>query len=191
MIINKKLNLVIPIERDDGSRIYIHSAPISREVFEMYFRVMARAFADIQKLGMAVALGPKLAEISLRQIAKESGQWDGDDGVERGLMGEIRRLSNVIVPGPNGWRAMPLTDAIGDKLIEPEDIEEAEGAIVFFILSSAMSPKSVLAINLQATTEWWGSQITSSNCTEFARSLPTLTATGNSGATATRSSIPS
>lgn len=190
MQINKKLNLVIPIERDDGSKVYIHSMPVPRETFEMYFRVMAKAFADIQRLGMAVMSGPKIAEISLRQTATDANVWEGDDGVKNGLMGEIRRLTSIILPTPQGWQTLPLTDAIGAELISEEDVQEAEGAIVFFILSSAMSPRSVLEINLRATTEWWGSQVTSSNVSEFARSLPPLTKADSSGAKAKASSTP-
>lgn len=193
MKLNKKLNLVIPIERDDGSTIYVHSMPVERATFEMYFRVMAKAFASIQSLGAAVMSGPKIAEIALRQTAIDAGTWEdrnGVIGVQNGLMGEIRRLTNIILPTANGWQTLPITDAIDAELIDKEDIEEAEGAIVFFILSSAMVPRNVLPGILTATTEWWGSQVTSSNVSGFARSLKQSKPIENSGAKAKASSTP-
>ena len=46
MHIDRKLNLVIPVERDTG-KVYVHSTPISREAFDRYFMVLATAYAEI------------------------------------------------------------------------------------------------------------------------------------------------
>lgn len=191
MIINKRLNLVIPIERDDGSKIYVHSTPISRETFEFYWRVLTVAFQDLERLGSASMTSPKTAMICLKEHAKHGGVWEGDTGVEHGLLGEIRRLTSVILPTAKRWDTLMLDDALNANLLSKDDIDEVEGAIVFFILSSALAPKAVLRQKLELTNGWWGSQATSLNSSEFARSLPTLTETDSSGATATLSSIPS
>jgi hypothetical protein len=190
VILNKKLNLVIPIDRDDGSTLYVHSVPISRETFVHYWRVMTVAFQDLERLGNASMTAPKTAMICLEEHAKAGNVWEGDDGVEHGLLGEIRRLTNVILPGPRGWETMMLTDALSANLITQDDIDEVEGAIVFFTLSSALAPKAILKQKLDLTNGWWASQATPLNSSEFARGLPTLTATGSTGVTAKPSSTP-
>lgn len=179
MKIDKRLNLVVPIERDEGT-IYIHSTPISREVYERYFLVMSQAHAAIFGSGPNMISGPSIAALMLKKIATDSGAWAGTEGVENGLMNEIRRLSNVILPGANGWETLPLADALKRDLLSDGDIAEAEGIIVFFILVSAVNRRSAAASILNLATDLWGSEITLSDSTTYARSLPTLTATGTS-----------
>ena len=61
MHINRKLNLVIPIERADGSQIFTHSTPISAEVFDKYFLVIAKTFSAIYSEGLGPLGGPRVA----------------------------------------------------------------------------------------------------------------------------------
>jgi hypothetical protein len=182
--IDRHLNLVLPVETAVGD-IWVHSTPVSRAVFERYFLVLGRAFAMTFQVGGGLFSGPRIAALSLREAAKGVGVWEGQDGVERGLMPEIHRLTNVVVPAPQGgWQVMTLSDAQAGKVIDEDDFAEVEGAIVFFTLASLMQPKEALAATTVGMQSLWGAQTSSLNCTAFAASLPISTETDNSGETA-------
>ncbi len=194
--IDKKINLVIPIERDveEGQlpkTIYIHSTPIGREVFENYFLVISKTFAAIYSEGLNIIAGPRIAALMLKKIATDLGEWDGDDGVAKGLMGEIHRLSNVIVKAESGWETLPLESAASRGLLDEEELLEAEGQIVFFICNLAMHRKSVGISVMESAAGVWGSEISLLNSTAFARSLPILTEIVNTGEKEALLSIPS
>jgi hypothetical protein len=190
MRIDQNLNLVVPIERESGT-IYVHSTPISPAVFETYFLEIGKAFAAIMQQGLGIHAGPRVAYLMLKRISEASGTWAGQGGVEHGLMNEIRRLSNVAMPGEKGWHAIPLEDALKRKYLDPEDIAEAEGAIVFFILVSAMIRKMDRAEFLERACGLWRMQVVSLNCTAYAASLETSTETEPFTETVKASSLPS
>jgi len=190
--IDRKLNLVIPVDNSDGSVTYVHSTPISREVFERYFKIIARTFAEIYSGGYTVYAGPRVAALLLKSTAMDLGVWDGPTGVERGLMAEIRRLTNVVLPAPQGgWVTMPFVEAIKAGQINDDDVAEVDNALAFFTVACAMHKKSDLMGILSGASKLWGGSTTSFNCTEFAASLTTSTEVGNTGETQTTSSLPS
>ena len=189
--INRKLNLVVPVEVRPGVTYYVHATPIMRETFETYYGVIAKTFTEIYAKGLSVSSGPRVAALMLRDVAKAMGQWEGAQGVEQGLMAEIRRLSNVVAPANGRWTTLPFEDALQQKIFDEDDLAEVENAVAFFTVASAMHKKAQLRPVLEATADLWGAQLTSSNATDFAASLPTLTSAENTGAKATPSSIPS
>jgi hypothetical protein len=190
MNLNRKLNIVIPIEHDSGL-IYVHSTPISREVFERYFMVIAKTYGRLMVDGLAQT-SPRIAMMALRETAQADGKWSGAGGVELGLVAEIRRLTNVLLPAAaGGWETLPWHDAVREKRLDEEEIAEVENLLAFFTLSAAMRRRKENEEMMQAMAEAFNLQITSSTSTEFASSLPTLTATASTGATVTVSSIPS
>jgi hypothetical protein len=188
MKIDKRLNLVTEVETEDGT-VFVHSAPISREVFEKYFLVISKTFAAIIGEGLSFVSGPRVAALMLKKIATDIGVWDGRDGVNNGLMAEIRRLSNVIMPTETGWKTYPLQDVIDKAMLDESDIAEVEGLIAFFICASAMSRKNELRSVLERMA-LWGSSITSLNSTEYACSLPMSKREETFVATANTSSVP-
>lgn len=190
MNIDRKLNLVLPVERETGA-IYVHSTPISKAVFETYFEVISKTFASIYGGGHAVQAGPRIAAMMLKKVATDMGIWGGQAGVENGLMNEIRRLSNVIAIGDRGWETMPLDDAIARDVLGEDDLSEVENAIVFFIVASSMHKKTDLPAVLGGMGVLWDALTTSSNSTEYANSLKTSTRDEPTGETAKPSSIPS
>src|SRR4051812_3498357 len=111
MKVDRKLNLVVPIERPEGV-IYVHAAPISREVYERHYLVMAKTHTAIFDQGLHFTTGPRVAALMLRDHAQRLGVWEGPDGVQVGLMAEIRRLANVIAPNGKGYGALPLDVAV-------------------------------------------------------------------------------
>lgn len=186
MRINKKLNIVIPFEGG-----HVHSTPISREIFEKYFESISKAMTSIYKGGLGTMAGPRVASLMLKKHAIEDGCWEGPDGVESGLMNEIKRLSNVIVPGDRGWITSPYYDAIQKELLDSDEISEVENALVFFTLASAFHKKNELPGILLGANKFWGSETTFLNSTEYANSLKTLTEAENTGEKVIHSSIPS
>ena len=75
MKINRALNLVIPVELESGT-VYIHSTPISREVFEEFYLVISKTFTRIFTEGLGAIGGARIANLMLRDVAKETNQLD-------------------------------------------------------------------------------------------------------------------
>lgn len=191
MHLDKKLNLVIPIIRSDETKLYIHSTPIRQETFEQYHLVLAKTFAALAQNGLDPRSGPSVAAMILKDVAQNTSRapgldwWSGPDGVggEGGLMAEIMRLSNAVVPqGTKGWGTMPLKLAFDQNLISEEEKSEAVNALTFFILVSSQAAPRVdrdrLVRGMIAIYELRG---TYSNCTEFAASLKTSTPEDSTG----------
>ena len=182
MRIDRKLNLVIPVEREDEGPAYVHAVPLRPEVFQRYALVIAKTFSAIYQQGLNFIAGPRVAAILLRQIAEELGVWEGPEGVENGLMAEIRRTSNIIAPTAEGWQPVPLQDALRQELLSEEELSEVEGLITFFTVASSMHRGAEKRITLEGMCRIWEAQLLSSSCTEFAASLPTLTPVASTGA---------
>ena len=175
MKINTKLNLVCPIETEDGE-VHFHSKPIMRETFEKYHIVIARTFTSLLSQGLDIT-GAKVAAMHLKEMAIEMGVWEGVEGVENGLLEEITRLTNVIVPTEQGWKTLPVSVAISKGHIAEDDWWEAKQRIVFFILISAMSKPKVTLSYLSGMCRIWQTVTTSLTDMEYLGSLPTSTET--------------
>jgi len=185
MKIDRKLYLVIPVTMEDESEIFVHSTPISSDVYKNYWKVLSKTFALIGTGGFA-AVGPKVAFDMLQEVATgitfqgPNGQlmnaWEGPTGVQRGLLNEIRRLSNVIAPVENsGWQAIPFDDAQSRSLINQEEYEEIEGKLIFFTACFHLFDRSARPQMLEGAFAPWRSRIHSLDCTAFTNSLVTLT----------------
>ena len=192
MKITRALNLVVPIDWDNGGQIFVHSTPIAREVFEQYFLVLSKTFASIFSQGLGAIAGPRIAYLMLKQTAQELGAWDGPAGVRGGLLAEIIRLSNVFMPGDGGgWQSIPLQSAIDKQLIDADTIAEIEGELVFFTCVSVMNKKNQIEGIMDTVGGLWGSQTTSLSATEYQTSLTISTTDASTGVTAITSSLPS
>jgi hypothetical protein len=182
--INRSLNLAIEIP-GNGSSIHFHSMPLMRETVRKYHLVLSKVFSQIYQEGLSIIAGPRVAGMMLESVAKETGRghganwWDGQDGVQNGLINEIKRLTNVIVMQDGRWVTLQVPTALQQKLISNDDWDEVEGEIVFFMLAYAMPSRTELPGILIGMTEVWGGQTTSLNCTEFAASLQTSTVVAN------------
>ena len=186
MKINRQLNLVIPLYGDDGEtqRAYVHSTPISSEVYAAHWRVLSRTFSDIITSGL-MPVGARVAARMLEDVARELGQWDTQSGTRLALLPEIHRLTNVLAPGANGWDLMPLDDAVKTSVIDADDAAEVEGILVFFTAGSHLFMRTNRAEMLTGAIGSWGARIESSTCTELLASLKTSMRAASTGATAT------
>jgi hypothetical protein len=183
MIINRSLNITLPVQRSDGATIHVHSTPISREVFKQYYMPIAKAFSRIYEEGVSRTSAARVAAMMLEQVAKEMHVWEGPAGVERGLMAEMRRLTNVLVPTGSGWDMLPLHDAVAKDFLDEDDVSEVENCLVFFTVMYSMHKKVEREPILNSVLPLWDAQTTSLSCTEFVNSLPTSTAAANTGET--------
>lgn len=190
MRIDKKLNLVIPVNYEKGGKVYVHSTPISRDVFEQYFLVISKTFSALYAHGLSAIAGPRISYLMLKKTAEDLGMWDGPAGVKIGLLNEIFRLTNVAMPGKDGWKSLPLHTVIAKEILDEDTIAEIEGQLVFFTCISTMHKREDIPTFLEPIG-LWGSETTSSDCTELVNSLKTLTEEGNTGETAITSSVPS
>lgn len=189
MRIDKRLHLVMPLYEDssDISPViaYVHSVPLSEAVVDRYFMVLGKTFNAIFAQGLGFAAGPGHAMRILRHIAEETGVWhdrEGVTGVERGLVAEIHRLTNIAAIDNNGnWNALPLQVALDQGIISSEDKREVENAIAFFIATCATLNRAQREGVLQTVGEIWGAQITLLDFTGWLNSLKTSTVTVNSG----------
>jgi hypothetical protein len=110
MKINQSLNLVVPADSEEG-KIYFHSMPLHREVFQKYHFVMCATFTRLLTNGMELT-GAKIAAMTLEDVAKEQGKWEGKEGVQNGLMAEITRLTNVLCLTEMGWESLDVETAV-------------------------------------------------------------------------------
>lgn len=196
MEVDKQLNLVIPVDTEAGA-VFVHSTPISRTVFELYFWEISKTFTTlVTELDSPMIGGPRIAALALRDVAQRRlvgpgvNRWNAPDGVERGLMSEIRRLTNAVMPSGSGWTVVPWQEVVTKRMMTEDDVAEVENAIVFFICTAAVAKKSQIAPSLLGMQQLWDVRPTSSSVTEFAAGLQTSTETASSGETVPTSSVP-
>jgi hypothetical protein len=175
--LNRKLNLVLSVETEKGP-VHIHSSPISREVFEDNFLVISRAFTAVYTNGLGPVTGPRVAALLLKEEAKKLGTWDR---TQQSLMAEIYRLTNVVAPGDGGWETMPYDVAKKRGVLDEDAAAEVENCIVYFICASSIHLRAEMAVALEGLNTLWNAQTSSSNVTEYMRSLPTSTLEENIG----------
>ncbi len=181
MRIDRRLNLVIPIYQGEGDPVaWVHSTPLSREVFESNFLLVSKTFAAIHAEGLGEIAGPRVAKLVMGRIA--SGMMGGLESATA-LMNEIRRLSNVLAIVGGGWQTVPLQNAQEAGLLDEDDVPEVENALCFFTVLSGMHRREVLAEILPGAARLWGALTSSLGCTEYLDSLRTSTRAGSSGAT--------
>ena len=190
MRINKKLNLVIPFDTEEG-RMYVHSTPVAYEVFEQFYLPLSKTFANLFSQGLGVLASPRIAYLALKSISEEMGVWAGPQGVNAGFVNEFVRLSNVVKTGKNGWETVPLHVAMQKGIIDEESSREVLSAITFFTLIALMNRPKQTEVMMEAVNGLWQTETTYLDFTEFLNSLKTLTEEENTGEMVKTSSVPS
>lgn len=172
------MNLVVPIERDDAVWGYVHSTPISMEVFDIHHKVISTTVNGLLSNGL---FAPRTAHLELRDVAKALKAWDGPTGVQMGLVNEIHRLTNLLIPGERGWEMVPYDEAVKRDLLDDEEKQQIEGAITFFTLAWRTYPIRIRQAMTEGAASMWAARTVSSSCSEFLSSLPTSTADASTG----------
>lgn len=181
MKIDASTNLVFPIT----DKINGYHVPISHEVFELNYRILSATKAAIESKGVHYQMGsgPQVATLTLLDEATK-------DAIERGdvdeneipdisdahaLLGEIKRLTTVMVPGNEGYNIIPVNLAVTEGEFDKEDWSEALSALVFFTCHYYMVKKRNRISLATATALLLGGSITSLSAMAFTESLPTST----------------
>jgi len=181
--INKQLNLVATMRRDDGSIMHVHSQPISSDLFDAHMDVLEDTYAHYMSPQNRdrMGLGARRAHKRLLAIANNLGK---SDEVERGLMPEIRRLTNIALFSGNKWEETGYQDLLDRNVLDQQEIDEINGRLVFFMAASHLFPRDRLEPLMNGAMAMWGAQTTSLPFMEYLNSLQTSTAGASSGATA-------
>lgn len=167
MHIDARFNLVIPV-----GALNIYHTPISREVFEANYLLLAATKSSIASKGIHYAMdsGPRIASLLLRDEARKEAQ----DDKGQSFFLELARLSIVLVPTENGWEKLPVELAINSGKLDLTDWKEVESSIVFFTCYFSMARKAEREGLVRAIASLLGWSTTSLNLSEWSASLPSL-----------------
>ena len=192
MKLDRNLNLVMQVQTEKSGVVYIHSASISRSVFEQFYlelgKVFSQCFDSVNQAHLALS-APQLAYPALKSIATKAGNWDGAGGVKFGLINEIIRLTNVLISGENGWESMPLDVAIKRDILSDDDEAEILSSLVFFTAISKVAPKDLKNSFLEMAGALRSWDLSSLACMEYMNGLPILTTKEPTGKKAKESSL--
>ena len=160
--IDTRFNLVVPV----GS-LSIYHTPISREVFEANYLLLASVKSSIASKGIHYAMdsGPRIASLVLRDASDDKGQ---------AFCSELKRLSTVLVPTENGWDKLPVDLAIKSGKLDLSDWQEVESMIVFFTCYFSMARKAEREELVRAISSLFAWSTTPLNLSEWIDSLPFL-----------------
>jgi hypothetical protein len=185
--INKKLNLVIPIEENDVAKAWIHSTPISKEVFESNYLLLVRTLSDLYGNGVGPVMAVRVAKLGLIDTAKK---MNDQQDISINLINEIHRLTSIIMPNSAGrWESLPYDVVSSRHLLDEDSLAEVENALVYFIVASAIHLKNELPAVYQGLYQIWNAQTISLNAMEYSNSLPILISTENTGERVTVKSV--
>jgi hypothetical protein len=172
-VLDKRLNLVLEVERDDKSICYIHSAPISRNLWKTHYTFLSMSINSLYADGFPPSTCARIIYNRMLEIAEQ--QKDRFGNLSKTLFPEIWRLTNVLVPTDQGFDTVSFYDAMRDpKILDQDNVEEVQNFICFFTAASwvhGLSRKEREAFQ-QLMTKGFGVQITSLPVTEYKSSIP-------------------
>ncbi len=194
MQIDTNLNLALPVAFSDGGepRLWAYHTPISIEVFQANYRVIAATHAAIWTRGLryAASAGLRIANLALLDAAAADAEEQGTPDSGQAILAEIRVRTLILAPSANGFDLVPADIAVTRGILDKEEWSEAEATLVFFTVSSSMAKRAgrkALCENIASVT---GGSITSLPVMEFAATLATSTPDETSEV-AEASSVPS
>ncbi len=171
--IDKKLNLVTNITREDGSIVYLHVTPFPYEVVEEHCLLLGNLFTNFisQVGGLGAA---RVAAMMLRKKLKREQELNADNG-QHGpdIVDEIQRLTSVVWYDGGTWKTTSFDAAMKQGIISPDEYREVEGEVVFFMVSSAIQKAQLIAPTVGSVIGMFGGQLVSLNVTAFRDSLLT------------------
>lgn len=174
--IDKKLNLVTNITREDGSIVYLHVTPFPYEVVEEHCLLLGNLFTNfISQVGglgaarvAAMMLRKKLQrEQELREEANQQALQTPT------IVDEIQRLTSVVWNDGGTWKTASFDAAMKQGIISPDEYREVEGEVVFFMVSSAIQKAHLIAPTVGSVIGMFGGQLVSLSVTAFRDSLQT------------------
>jgi hypothetical protein len=182
-ILDKRLNLVLEVERPDGSTCYVHHQPISRQMWKTHYTYLSIVINSLYADGFPPSTCARICYNRMQEIAEQQKERFGD--LQKTLFAEIWRLTNVMVPGDNGLETMSFYDVMkSDKIFDADNLEEVQNFVCFFTAASwvhGLNRKEREAFQLLMTSGF-GVQTTASSVTEYKSSIPISKPEENTGA---------
>lgn len=173
MKIDKKLNFVSTISREDGSLIYLHVVPFPYEIVEHHCMLLGNMFNNFFSLVGSVG-APRVAAMMLRKTLKAQQENGGAPTGEPTIVDDIQRLTTVIWSDGGVWKSTPLDTALKQDLLSQDEYREVEGELVFFMVSSAIQKASLIVPTIGKALEMYSGQLVLLSATAFKDSLLTL-----------------
>ncbi|HHE5967924.1 TPA: hypothetical protein ACPE2G_000290 [Citrobacter braakii] len=173
MKIDKKLNLVTNITREDGSIVYLHVTPFPYEVVEEHCLLLGNLFTNFisQVGGLGAA---RVAAMMLRKkLKREQELMDEANQQAPTIVDEIQRLTSVVWNDGGTWKTTSFDAAMKQGIISSDEYREVEGEVVFFMVSSAIQKAHLIAPTVGSVIGMFGGQLASLNVTAFRDSLRT------------------
>lgn len=177
--IDKKLNLVTNITREDGSIVYLHVTPFPYEVVEEHCLLLGNLFTNFisQVGGLGAA---RVAAMMLRKKLKREQELRDEDNQPNQqaqqaptIVDEIQRLTSVVWNDGGTWKTASFEVAMKQGIIFPDEYREVEGEVVFFMVSSAIQKAHLIAPTVGSVIGMFGGQLVSLSVTAFRDSLQT------------------
>lgn len=171
--IDKKLNLVTNITREDGSIVYLHVTPFPYEVVEEHCLLLGNLFTNFisQVGGLGAA---RVAAMMLRKKLQREQELRGEDNQQAPtIVDEIQRLTSVVWNDGGTWKTTSFDAAMKQGIISHDEYREVEGEVVFFMVSSAIQKAHLIAPTVGSVIGMFGGQLVSLNVTAFRDSLLT------------------
>lgn len=177
--IDKKLNLVTNITREDGSIVYLHVTPFPYEVVEEHCLLLGNLFTNFisQVGGLGAA---RVAAMMLRkklqreqELRDEANQQTQQGQQTPTIVDEIQRLTSVVWNDGGAWKTASFEVAMKQGIISPDEYREVEGEVVFFMVSSAIQKAHLIAPTVGSVIGMFGGQLVSLSVTAFRDSLQT------------------
>lgn len=177
--IDKKLNMVTNITREDGSIVYLHVTLFPYEVVEEHCLLLGNLFTNfISQVGglgaarvAAMMLRKKLQrEQELRDEANQQAQQAQQAPT---IVDEIQRLTSVVWNDGGTWKTTSFDAAMKQGIISSDEYREVEGEVVFFMVSSAIQKAHLIAPTVGSVIGMFGGQLVSLSVTAFRDSLQT------------------
>ncbi|MEG2265234.1 MAG: hypothetical protein RSC68_12965 [Acinetobacter sp.] len=170
MKIDKKLNFVSTITRDDGSIVYLHVVPFPYEIVEQNCVLLGNLFNNFFTLVGSTG-APRVAAMMLRNALKSRYEDDAPKGPT--IVDDIQRLTTVIWKDNGVWKPVTLDVALRQEIITEDEYREIEGEIVFFMVSSAIQKANLIAPTVGSALQMYSGQLVSLSATAYRDSLPT------------------
>ncbi|SMG37225.1 hypothetical protein SAMN03159353_1008158 [Cedecea sp. NFIX57] len=172
MKIDKKLNFVSTITREDDSLVYLHVVPFPYEVVEQNCVMLGSLFNNFFSLVGSVG-APRVAAMMLRNTLKAQQDAGQITAGMPTLVDDIQRLTTVIWNDSGTWKTTSLDTAFKQGILSEEEYREVEGEVVFFMVSSAIQKANLIAPTVGRALEMYSGQLVSLNVTAFRDSLLT------------------
>jgi len=181
MQISRNLKLVLPVYEGDDLRLSIYAEPLSRFAFESSYKILARAWSDLNASGIGSIGLMTTASYALKESAV--ALYGDVDGATRynALSAEMLRTATAIVPHSGSWQPAPYENAKSAGLITEDDSAIVESLIAFFPLVSRMVDPHWGLVLRTAVQLNYGAQFISLSCMEHIASLKTSTKVAASG----------